>query len=166
MSGDELKALATIIRHRDMIRLNIQRLVHELERRALAHDLSKLATDEVVGFAAINRAAREHAYGTPEYDASMAQAKEPGGCIALHFSRNSHHPEYHANDTDMGFLDLIEMVLDWKAAADTYGTNTLRQGLEHNRKRFAFTDAQWWLIEQVVEWIEPTHPTDRSESDE
>jgi hypothetical protein len=54
------------------------------------------------------------------------------------------------------------MVLDWKAAADTYGKQTLRGSLPHHRERFAFAAAQWWLIEQVVEWIEPT----REESEE
>lgn len=155
MSADELLALATIIRHRDTVRMNIQRLTQELDRRALTHDLSKLSKDEIGGFARINRAAREHPYGSPEYRESMRREKGPDGCITLHFSRNSHHPEFHADPQSMGFLDIVEMVLDWKAAADTYGQNTLREGLAVQRDRFAFSAPQWWLIEQVVEWIEP-----------
>jgi len=155
MSSDELKALATIMRHRDTVRLNIQRLTQELDRRALGHDLSKLALDELEGFVRINETARTHPYGSVEYETSLASEKRPGGCIALHFRRNSHHPEFHALDHEMGFLDIIEMVLDWKAAADTYGTNTLRESLPVNRERFRFTAPQWWLIEQVVNWIEP-----------
>lgn len=155
MTKDELLALATIMRHRDALRLNAQRLIHELERRSLAHDLSKLSTDEIEGFVRINRAAREHAYGSEEYVESMRREKAPTGCITLHLSRNSHHPEFHENDRDMGWLDIIEMVLDWKAASDTYGKNTLRDGLAVHRERFEFTEAQWWLIEQVVDWLEP-----------
>lgn len=159
MANDALLALSTIIRHRDSVRLNVQRLTQELDRRALTHDMSKLSPEEVEGFVRINRTAREHAYGSPEYDESMDREKQPGGCIALHFSRNSHHPEFHESDADMGFLDIIEMVLDWKAASDTYGKMTLRGSLPHHRERFAFTEAQWWLIEQVVEWIEPERET-------
>lgn len=155
MSDDGIRALATIIRHRDMVRLNVKKLTDELSTRALAHDLSKLMVDEIDGFVKINKAARENAYGSPEYEASFRAAKEPGGCIALHFSRNSHHPEFHGHERDMGFLDLIEMVLDWKAASDTYGQNTLRGGLAVHRRRFEFEPEQWWLIEQVVDWIEP-----------
>jgi hypothetical protein len=162
VSGDELKALATIIAHRDAVRLNMQRLRHEIERRALAHDLTKISLDELGGFVRINRTAREHPYGSDEYRDSMEREKGEDGCITLHYARNSHHPEYHAQPADMGFLDVIEMVLDWKAAADTYGKQTLRGSLPHHRERFAFTAAQWWLIEQVVEWIEPT----REESEE
>lgn len=154
MNRDELLTLATIIRHRDCLRANIQRLIHELERRSLRHDLSKLSTDEIEGFVRINKAAREHPYGSDEYRASMEREKGPEGCITLHFTRNSHHPEYHLQDEDMGFLDLIEMVLDWKAAADTYGKQSLKGSLPHHRERFLFTDEQWWLIEQVVDWLE------------
>lgn len=155
MTNDELLALATIMRHRDALRLNAQRVIHELERRSLGHDLSKLSTDEVEGFVRINRAAREHAYGSKEYRAALRSENDPTGCITLHFARNSHHPEFHQDDSDMGWLDVIEMVLDWKAAADTYGKNTLRDGLAVHEQRFAFTAAQWWLIWQVVDWLEP-----------
>lgn len=160
MTDDALKALATIIAHRDAVRLNVQALTHELERRALRHDLTKLSLDEVEGFVRINAAARTHAYGSEEYRASMDAEKGPSGCIGLHYARNSHHPEHHALDSRMGFLDIIEMVLDWKAASDTYGKMTLRGSLPHHRERFDFTVAQWWLIEQVVDWIEPTGHTE------
>ena len=153
---DAVLALATIMRHRDAVRLNVQRLTQELERRAVAHDLSKLSTDEVEGFVEINRNARENPFGTAAYEVGKRKAMEPGGCIALHFSRNSHPPEYHETAADMGFLDIIEMVLDWKAAADTYGTNTLRDGVPHHYAQQEFTPEQKWLIESVVDWIEPT----------
>lgn len=154
MSGDELKALGTIIAHRDAVRLNMQRLTHEIERRALAHDLTKLSLDELGGFVRINRAARQHPYGSDEYRDSMEREKGEGGCITLHYARNSHHPEHHAQPADMGFLDVMEMVLDWKAAADTYGKQTLRESLPVHKDRFRFTTEQWWLVMQVVEWVE------------
>lgn len=162
---DVALALATIARHRDMVRLNIQALTHEMERRAIEHDLSKLSPDEVRGFIRINRTAREHPYGSPEYIASMEAEKGEGGCIALHYARNSHHPEHHERDADMGFLDVIEMVLDWKAAADSYGQQTLRKGLERHRETRLFTDHQWWLIEQVADWIEPDTQTEEGRND-
>lgn len=153
--GDAVRALATIARHRDLVRANVQRLTQELERRAIVHDASKLSVDEVEGFVRINAAARAHPYGSPEYVASMDSEKGPGGCITLHYARNSHHPEHHDCAAKMGFLDIIEMVLDWKAASDGYGKMTLRGSLPVHRGRFMFTTAQWWLIEQVVDFIEP-----------
>jgi len=156
VNGEELKALSTIIAHRDHVRLNMGKLSNEIERRALAHDLSKLSAEEMAGFVRINRAAREHPYGSEEYRESLASENRKDGCIAIHYERNSHHPEHYDSPKEMGFLDLIEMVMDWKAASDTYGKMTLRGSLPHHRERFDFTPEQWWLIESVVDWIEPT----------
>ncbi|MCY3784594.1 MAG: DUF5662 family protein [Chloroflexi bacterium] len=72
-----------------------------------------------------------------------------------HYAVSPHHPEYHAAPIRMSFLDIIEMVADWDAASRTYGRTSLREGLSVHRLRFAFSDAQWWLIEQVVGWLEP-----------
>lgn len=154
MDGDALKALATIIRHRDLMRANLHAVASELERRAILHDESKLRPDELEGFVRINRTAREHPYGSAEYVESMTAEKGLDGCIGLHYSRNSHHPEHHPHERDMGWLDVIEMVLDWKAAADAYGHYGLRESLPKHRDRFDFSLGQWWLIEQVVGWIE------------
>ena len=155
MSDDGTLALATMIAHRAQVRLNLHALMQEIERRALGHDLSKLSTKELNGFIRINRTAREHPYGSEEYRASMDAEKGEGGCITLHFSKNSHHPEFHESNASMGFLDIIEMVMDWKAASDTYGNMTLRGSLPHHRERFNFSDEQWWLIGSVVDWIDP-----------
>jgi len=149
---EAVRTLATLVRHQKMVAGNIAKLVGELEVRAQVHDQSKLGLEELGGFVEINQVAREHGIGTPKYEASLREHP----CIALHFKNNSHHPEYHAPYViNMGWLDIIEMVLDWKAACDTYSTNSLRSSLSYQRERHEFTDAQWWLILQVVDWIEP-----------
>jgi hypothetical protein len=156
---DGIQLLRTIAAHRDYVRRGMQLLTHALERRALAHDLSKLSPDEFAGFSRINKAAREHPYGSPEYRAGL-KAEKP--TIALHYSRNSHHPEFWATDqfqadaAGMGFLDLIEMVIDWRSAYLTYGSqgtwdeNMARQ-IERYREQFS--SAQWWLVNQVSAWL-------------
>jgi len=153
MSNEAAIVLATLMRHQKHVEANLGQLSAELERRAHMHDQSKLSTTEFPGFIEINRIAREHSIGTPEYEAAMRTAT----CIKEHFANNSHHPEHHETTADMGWLDIVEMVLDWKAACDTYGTNTLRDSLDYQRKRHGFTDNQWWLILQVVEWIDPSY---------
>ena len=151
MSTD-IECLLTIIRHRERVCDELARLSYELQRRARVHDRDKLEPQKFHGFAQINQTARTHAYGTPEYRESLRHA---GPVIASHYAVARHHPEYHAAESDMGWVDIIEMVINWKAAADIYGKMTLRDGLPKHRERFAFTDAQWWLIEQVVDWLEP-----------
>jgi len=151
MNNEATTVLATLIRHRGYINASLEALACELRARGHLHDQSKLEPNELEGFIEINRVAREHGPGTPEYEAVLRDAD----CIVEHFSKNSHHPEHHAATSDMGWLDIIEMVLDWKAAADTYGQRTLRGSLDYQRKRHDFSDSQWWLIMQVVDWVEP-----------
>lgn len=159
MSDDAIQTLRTIAAHRDYVRLGLLDIRQELERRALAHDLSKLSGDEFDGFTRINRAAREHPYGSEEYRAGLRQEKPT---IDLHYSRNSHHPEHHklphreCVQESMDFLDLIEMVCDWYAAFQTYGSQgTWEENMEKQRGRFGetFSDGQWWLIFEVANWI-------------
>lgn len=149
---DQVKLLRTYTHHRALVQVALQRLTQELDRRSLAHDLSKLQADEFDGFARINQIAREHPYGSQEYKDSLDQERE---VIDLHYQRNSHHPEHHRTGQaaeDMGFLDLIEMVCDWWSAWQTYGAkDSWENAVKKNEARFrpGFTNSQWWLVEQM-----------------
>lgn len=165
---DRVQVLRVITAHREYLRLGLQAIAQNLERRGTAHDLSKLMADEFEAFARINRAAREHPYGSPEYRAGLKAEAET---VALHYKRNTHHPEHHeveswAQDQGffkaemMGFLDIIEMVCDWRSAYRTYGSQgTWEENMEKQRERYKewFSPGQWWLINQVAahvgEWI-------------
>ena len=165
---DRVQVLRVIIAHRDYLRLGLQAIAQDLERRGTAHDLSKLMADEFEAFARINKAAREHPYGSPEYRAGLKAEAET---VGLHYKRNTHHPEHHelrdlASESDlakagaMGFLDIIEMVCDWRSAYRTYGSQgTWEENMDRQRERYKewFSPGQWWLINQVAayvsEWI-------------
>ena len=155
MTEDAIRTLLTVMRHREEVADHLHKLADHFRARAREHDRSKLRLDEFDGFTRINKTAREHPYGSKEYKDSMASEKGPDGCITLHFSRNAHHPEFHERDGYMGLLDLMEMVIDWKAAADTYGNNTLWESLKIHRSRFDFDDWQWGVIEQMAHFLEP-----------
>ena len=149
--SEGIKTLTTILKHRGLVQKYLHILSQKLEIRAIAHDLSKLRIDEFSGFVAINKVAREHPYGSKEYKKSL----KDNDVIDLHFSRNSHHPEYHeAQVADMGLFDIIEMVCDWKSASMTYGNTTLLEALEIQIKRFGLTKEQLYLIKLIIEEIE------------
>ncbi len=149
--------LAVHSRHVSFLREALLRIRQDLERRSECHDRSKLRPEELPGFARINKAARREdhhrdcPYGSPEYKESLASE---AGAVAHHYALNSHHPEFHESARKMGWLDLIEMVCDWNAAAKTYGNQDLRASIEVHRKRFNFTPEQWWLIEEVASFLE------------
>ena len=148
---EETKALATILRHRGLIQKYLYGLSRKLEACAVEHDLSKLGVDEFAGFVKINKVAREYPYGSKEYKASL----KGNNIINLHFSRNRHHPEYHdAQVADMGLLDIIEMVCDWKSASTVYGKTTLLEALEVQIERFDLTKEHLYLIKLIIEEIE------------
>ena len=154
--GNEMEALLTITRHRETVATQLERMADELRQRARDHDRSKLQLDEFEGYERINSAARKYAYGSPE----LKDAIRAENCVALHYARNSHHPEHHASIEEMFFMDIIEMVIDWYSASVTYGKTPLSDSLPDLRNRYDFSSEQWWLVEQVVKWIagEPPVP--------
>jgi len=147
----EIAALVTIQRHITTVQKHLNKFVARLQQRSIEHDLSKLSKDEFAGFVEVNQIARLHPYGSQEYKDSL----KGNQTIALHFSRNSHHPEYHPNSVnDMTILDWIELVTDWKAASETYGNTSFNDSLEIQRKRFKLTDAQMWLVKLIAKELE------------
>lgn len=152
---DEVNTLLTIIVHRELVSEYLGYMAAELQGRARVHDRDKLSVPLFHGFVEVNRVAREHPFGSPEYMASLKT-----DAVGLHVRRNRHHPEAHRSPADMTWLDIVEMVCDWGAAALTYGQTSLADSLEVQRKRFDFTDQQWWLIEQVVATIDAAHRSD------
>jgi len=147
--NEETKTLATIIRHQKQVSFLLRELAREFERRADLHDMSKLQIDELEGFIEVNRIVREYAFGSAEYKNSLKDNK----AIELHFSRNSHHPEYHQGGVNaMSFIDFIEMVIDWIAANKTYGTTNWDEAIKKQCERFDLTNCQLAVIGFIAEW--------------
>ena len=149
---EALKAFVTIERHRTIVSATLRAIAYELMRRADLHDQSKLSLDEFEGFAKINRVGREHEYGSDEYFAAL-NAVDPNP-IPLHYSRNDHHPEFHAKITYMEFPELVEMVCDWYAASVTYGKTSFQGSLTVGFDRWPFTVGQRFFINNLATWIE------------
>lgn len=168
---DGVQLLRTYLLHCRHVRAGMRRIVQALENRAEDHDTSKLMADEFGAFSRINSAARQFPYGSDEYRAGLAQEKPT---INLHYSRNSHHPEYGKlageaaeaarglpddatywaarEASRMTFLDIIEMVCDWRGAYLSYGSQgTWADNMVRQRERYGtwFTEGQWWLIDEV-----------------
>jgi hypothetical protein len=146
---NKVNLLRTVVAHRAHISTAMHRVTALLEHRALAHDLSKLRDDEFDGFSRINAAARINKFGSPEYDAGLAQEKPT---VDLHFSRNSHHPECGP----MGLFDVIEMVCDWWAASRCYSDPrpwmaTVKLNLD--RKGTMLSPEQRWVVREVAEFL-------------
>lgn len=153
---ENMATLLTIIRHREALRDQIEEFIHELRKRASRHDRTKLEISQFKGFVEIQHIARSHAYGTKEYKDGLKKGKEPGGPIDRHYRAERHHPEHFRSPTDMGFIDIIEMVFDWYAASATYETDSSflhSMSTMRDHRKEQFSPEQWWLVEQVTDWI-------------
>lgn len=163
---DGVQLLRSYLLHCRYVRRGLRNVERELNERAERHDDSKLFADEFSGFSRINKAARENPYLSKEYKAGLAQEQPT---IDLHYSRNSHHPEHHGHQLEshacqglsvagnMGWLDLIEMVCDWRGAYLGYGSKgTWEENMVRQRERYKdwFDQQQWWLIDQVAAFLE------------
>jgi hypothetical protein len=122
------------MRHIEGVRNYINRVITNLLGRAERHDQSKLESPEVEVFTEYTPKLAACTFGSEEYNTFK---KEMGVALEHHYARNSHHPEHHKNGiNDMTLLDLIEMLVDWKAASERHNNGNILKSIEHNGQRF------------------------------
>jgi len=124
--------VAHINRVQDLLNLAAEKLQH----RGRIHDASKLEEPEKSAFDRLKALSLSGmAYGSEEYRACL-RAEKPA--IQHHYKANSHHPEFYENGVDgMSLFDVLEMLLDWKAATERMKDGgDIRASLTINRDRF------------------------------
>lgn len=88
--------------------------------RCSVHDISKIQnTEEFLALASIIDDIDEM------HDINHILNEEQTNAIGLHWSRNSHHPEYYDNPNDMSELDLLEMACDCHARSRQFETGLI-----------------------------------------
>lgn len=104
--------------HIQNVRLKIFKVVEDLLQRAALHDASKLETPEKEVYDTYTPLLRTLEYNSTEYKESLVKM---GPAIEHHFSVSRHHPEYFADGINgMNLVDLLEMIVDWKAAGERH----------------------------------------------
>jgi len=109
-----------------------------LIRRAERHDASKLQSPEREVFEEYAGKLEATTYGGEEYRGFLAAMKP---ALDHHYANNSHHPEHWPDGIrGMSLLDIIEMLADWKAATERHADGDLAKSIEHNQRRFGYSD--------------------------
>lgn len=131
-----------------------------LQHRALVHDMSKLSEPEKSCFDACAVKLKTIAYNSPEYHEALKELK-PG--LDHHYAANSHHPEHYPNRLDgMSLLDLVEMLVDWKAATERMKDGgDIYRSIESNQKRFGYSDGMRDILVKTADelgWTSPSRP--------
>lgn len=107
----------------------------DLQKRGMTHDDSKLVEPEKSGFDACTLKLKSLTYGSDEYKAALVELKPT---LDHHYAANSHHPEHFSTGIQgMSLFDVMEMLMDWKAATERMKDGgDIRRSLEINKKRF------------------------------
>lgn len=121
----------------------------ELIRRGIVHDDSKLQSPEKEVFDEYTPKLAGSTYGTPEY---FEQLKGMKPALDHHYAVCSHHPEHYSDGIQgMDLYDLLELVLDWKAASERHTNGNILKSLEQQRTRFFIGDQLMAIIENHVQ---------------
>lgn len=135
-------------RHIERVRNLLNLCVKELLNRAEKHDQSKLEEPEVALFTEYTPKLASSTYGSQEYD-GLKKAIKPA--LDHHYANNRHHPEHHKNGIDdMNLIDLLEMLLDWKAASERHNNGNIRKSIEINGDRFNMSPQLIRIFENTV----------------
>ena len=122
--------------HIDRVRFLLGQCAIFLLERGARHDASKLEEPEKTIFDAVGNRLAVITYAGEEYKDSLAELK-----VALdhHYVHNAHHPQHYPNGVDgMSLFDLIEMLMDWKAAGERHpGGMNIFTSLEISSDRFS-----------------------------
>lgn len=126
------------LKHINRVKELLNCVKEELKFRAITHDVSKLSSPEKEVFDELTPLLRDSTYGSDEYFEFLNQMK-----VALdhHYSVSKHHPQHTDRGIrGMSLIDLIEMIVDWKASCERQLSANVMDSVEFNQGRFGFTD--------------------------
>lgn len=121
---------------------------NELKYRGSVHDKSKLENPEKEAFDIETPKLKGLTYGSDEYKAALDRL---GVALKHHYAHNSHHPEHYENGVDgMNLFDVIEMLMDWKAATERHADGDIHKSLVHNKDRFKMSPQLVSIFENTI----------------
>ena len=119
-----------------------------LASRCSCHDDSKLGPSEMQEFLKLPNEGLNMKF------ADMPLADNISNLIRVHWANNRHHPEYFQDYHEMTELDVIEMVCDWYARSQQYGTNFKEFVKTRQKIRFKFDDDFFAVVWKYCELID------------
>jgi hypothetical protein len=126
------------LNHIEMVKRFGREIGGEFFDRLQFHDSAKLESFEKNIFDEFTPKLAGCTYGSEEYKGFLDRMK-----VALehHYGIYKHHPEHFDNGIkDMSLIDLLEMIVDWKAATLRHNDGDILKSIELNQERFGYTD--------------------------
>jgi hypothetical protein len=123
--------------------------IRELVDRSVKHDLSKTEDPELATFNEYTPKLKTTTYGSAEYKAHLAAM---GEALRHHYAVSRHHPEFFSQGiSGMTLVDLIEMLVDWKAATERNSRGDLAASLAIQQDRFDISDQLAAILRNTAE---------------
>lgn len=124
-----------------------------LHERGLEHDQSKLSKQEKPYFDEYTQKLRDTTYESEEY---RKYRKELKVALDLHYAANRHHPEHYKRGImGMTLIDLVEMLMDWKAAGERHADGNIMRSLMDNGPRFQIPPSLRVILENTIQFLWP-----------
>lgn len=119
----------------------------ELLYRSSIHDLSKFSDDEFDVNAANVQDFGKFPFNSPQ-ELELRERLAPAQ--KLHKKRNRHHPEHFEDGVDgMNLIDVLEMLVDWKASSSRYPGDSMRKSLNVCVERYNFSPQLVKILENT-----------------
>jgi hypothetical protein len=134
---DKIQTVILISIHKIWVLAYLLKVCFILLKRGIIHDLSKFGNSEFSILADNITLFRKLPYATIEYEEYLKKIKV---ATDHHYKYNSHHFQYYDNIEQMGYMDLIELLCDWKAATKKYKGDNILQSIKYNKTKFNYSD--------------------------
>jgi Family of unknown function (DUF5662) len=139
------------MRHIETVRNYLNFIIRELLNRQERHDQSKLEFLEVETFEKFTPLLRGVTYGSPEYHGYL---REMDVAIQNHYQNNRHHPEYFEQGIQgMNLIDVLEMLVDWRAASMRHDDGDIYRSIEINQTRFGYSDELKQILKNTADLL-------------
>jgi len=141
--------------HIQRVQNNIKKIVKqrsdlkELTSRAKIHDKSKWSKEEYIPYIWLTWWHKEKNAGRKfEYPEGIKDMTKKAW--KSHEKINKHHPGAHSSPQKMSDIDIAEMVADWAAMSQEFGTSLKKWTNDNVGSKWKFTDKQTQLIYDLV----------------
>lgn len=137
MKGKVLHYFGMVI-HKSWVFIYLLTTAIALVWRGLIHDMSKFTAIESKGFAEVVGKLKTLTYGSEEYKFYLKKIQKQ---LDHHYANNRHHPEFFEEGIKgMSLVDLLEMMMDWRAAVKRHADGDILSSIEKNKERFGYDE--------------------------
>jgi hypothetical protein len=125
--------------------------VQELTQRAEDHDRTKMGPEEKAIYDEYTPKLRGTTFNSPEYKEYLV---EMGKALEHHYAQYRHHPEHFTRGMkDMTLIDLLEMLIDWRASTKRHADGDVMRSVEVLQERFGYSDELKEVFVNTVHWL-------------